>query len=87
MNLEKAQELEEQISKWNTRARMAHKKGSVALTRSALKEKIHYKKLLHDLRRSSDGPPYMSLVPLRQPPDVGAGEIALPLPTYKDEEA
>ncbi|MCC7528322.1 MAG: Snf7 family protein [Candidatus Melainabacteria bacterium] len=82
---DKIQELEQQISKWRTRAEMAHKQGSKDLVRSALKEKRHFQKLLNELRGTIDDHPQNARVPLKKSPDAGSGEIALPLPEASNE--
>lgn len=83
---EQVQQLEQAINTWNNRARMAHQQGSKTLVRSALKEKLKFKKLLMDLRGHMDDHPNTARVPLRKPPSAGAGEVALPLPKRKTTE-
>ncbi len=83
MSFQQADELKQEISKWQNRAQAAHRQGDRDLVRSALKEKRRYKRLLNEL--PSDDPPFTALVPKRQPPGSGATEIALPLPKSEDE--
>jgi|LakMenE18May11ns_1017448.scaffolds.fasta_scaffold9849788_2 hypothetical protein len=78
VNFQQADELKQEISKWQNRAQAAHKQGDRDLVRSALKEKRRYKRLLNEL--PGDDPPFSALVPKRQSPSSGADEIALPLP-------
>lgn len=85
VSLQQADELKQEISKWQNRAQAAHKQGDRDLVRSALKEKRRYKWLLSEL--PGDDPPFMALVPKRQPPSSGASEIALPLPESDDKKA
>lgn len=85
VSFQQAEDLKQQISKWQNRARAAHKQGDCDLVRVALKEKRRYKRLLNEL--STDDPPFPALVPKRQPPSSGASEIALPLPESDDKKA
>jgi len=83
MSFQQAEELKQQISKWQNRAQAAHKQGNRDLVRSALREKRRYKRLLAEL--PTDDPPFSALVPRHRPQDPGASEIALPLPEPETE--
>ncbi|HEY9681539.1 MAG TPA: hypothetical protein V6C86_08155 [Oculatellaceae cyanobacterium] len=75
MSFQQAEELKQEISKWQNRARAAHKQGDCDLVRSALKEKRRYKRRLNEL--PGDDPPLRAPVPKRPLPSSGADEIVL----------
>lgn len=84
MSFQQAEELKQQINKWQNRAQAAHKQGNRDLVRSALKEKRRYKRMLAELQ--TDDPPFSALVPRHRPQSPGSNEIALPLPEPKNQD-